>query len=179
MLAWLTQRERIRPGALLGLEPRRLPREVLTGLLYLLALAPMIAISSLLQRLFYGDALPPQLVGGIAPWGAIYSVIIWPVIWAFAEELTYLGYVLPRLEALTGRTSVAAVIVIFCWAIQHIALPFVPDGRYLVYRTLSALSITFIMTALYLLRGRRLVPLIVAHWATDMASALLVYALLP
>ncbi len=105
------------------------------------------------------------------------SVLVWPVIWSMIEEATYLGYTLPRLEALTGNTAVSAALVSTVWALQHEALPLLPDGRYLVYRPLSALPVTLTTTLLYLLRGRRLPPLIVVHWASDAASAL--FAALP
>jgi membrane protease YdiL (CAAX protease family) len=106
-----------------------------------------------------------------------YSVLVWPVLWAAAEEATYLGYTLPRLEALTGSTPASVALVSAVWALQHEALPLLPDGRYLVYRPLTALPVTFTTTLLYLLRGRRLPPLMVAHWASDAASAL--FAALP
>lgn len=35
--------------------------------------------------------------------GVVYSLTIWPVIRVIAEELTYLGYLLPRLETLIGN----------------------------------------------------------------------------
>ena len=93
------------------------------------------------------------------------------------EEATYLGYTLPRLEALLGNTAVSAGLVSTVWALQHESLPLLLDGRYLVYRPLSALPVTVTTTLLYLLRGRLLPPLMVAHWAADGASAL--FAALP
>jgi membrane protease YdiL (CAAX protease family) len=104
-------------------------------------------------------------------------VLVWPVIWAAGEEATYVGYTLPRLEALTGSTAVSGALVSAVWALQHESLPLLPDGRYLVYRPLSALPVTLTTTLLYLLRGRRLLPLMVAHWAADASSAL--FAALP
>ncbi len=45
------------------------------------------------------------------------------------EELTYRGYSLPRLEALTGRSWLALLIMTLGFMLQHVALPLV-DWRY-------------------------------------------------
>ena len=91
-------------------------------------------------------------------------MLVWPALWAPAEELTYLGYALPRLEAWIGRGPAAAVVSLV-WAAQHLALPFIPDGRYLLSRMLTALTVTGSMTAGYLraveipiLQGRDFTP---------------------
>jgi hypothetical protein len=71
--------------------------------------------------LLHGHALPI--------WAIVYSMALWWVIWSPTEETTYQAYALPRLEALTGHTWVAFLIVGFFWTAQHCALPFVPDWR--------------------------------------------------
>lgn len=179
-LTWLTRREGIRLIDLLDVRRERLGHEMVMALGDLVALTPAVGIGAGLTRLFYGPSgQPPQVaVGrGLPRLASAYSVLVWPVIWSVTEEATYLGYTLPRLEALTGSTTVSAALISAVWAVQHEALPLLPDGRYLVYRPLSALPVTFTTTLLYLLRGRRLSPLIVAHWASDAASAL--FAALP
>jgi membrane protease YdiL (CAAX protease family) len=60
--------------------------------------------------LLYRSAPAPMPVGPVPLLGALYSLLIWPAIWAVAEELTYLGYALPRLEALTGHTWIALLL---------------------------------------------------------------------
>jgi CAAX prenyl protease-like protein len=58
-------------------------------------------------------------------------------------------------------------IVLFGWAIQHIALPLVPDWRYIVLRATAFLPLGLIWIAVFL-RTRRLFPFIVAHWGLDL-----------
>jgi hypothetical protein len=179
-LSWLTRREGIRLADLLHVRRERLGRDVVHALGNFVALTPAVGISAALTRLFYGPSgQPPQVAvaRGLPVAASAYSVLVWPIIWSITEEATYLGYTLPRLEALVGNTAVSAWLVSAIWALQHEALPLLPDGRYLVYRPLSALPVTFTTTLLYLLRGRRLPPLMVAHWASDTASAL--FAALP
>jgi hypothetical protein len=176
VLAWLTRREGIHLMDLLNMRRERLGRDLLLGLVDTVALAPAVGIGSALTRLFYGPSgKPPQVevVRGLPRVASAYSVLIWPVIWGATEEATYVGYVLPRLEALTGDTAVSVALVTAVWTLQHEALPVLLDRRYLVYRPLSTLPIALTVTLLSLLQGRRLLPLIVPHWAANTATALL------
>ncbi len=105
-------------------------------------------------------------------WATVYSLAVWWIIQSATEEMTYQGYVLPRLEALTGRTWVAFTIVGFWWALQHCMIPFVPEWHYLVYRFLMMIPVLIMMMLVYL-RIRRLSPLILTHWPMDIAGAIL------
>ncbi len=175
-LTWLTRREGIRLMDLLHVRRERLGRDLLLALGDLAALTPAVGISSLLTRRFYGPAgWPPQVAvaRGLPRAACVYSVLVWPAILSMTEETTYVGYTLPRLEAFSGNTAGAVALVSTVWALQHEALPLLLDLRYLVYRPLSALPITLTTTLLSLLQGRRLLPLIVAHWAADTAATLL------
>ena len=113
-------------------------------------------------------------------WAMVYGLSFWWVIWSPTEEITYQGYALPRLEALTGHTWVAFLIVGFFWTAQQCALPFIPDWRYLLFRFLTFLPGVLILILFYL-RTRRVTPLIVAHWPMDIAAALMtaIYLLAP
>jgi len=102
----------------------------------------------------------------------VYSLTVWWVIQSAAEEMTYQGYVLPRLEALTGRTWIAFSIVLFWWSVQHCMLPFVPDWRFVAYRSLMMVPILVFCMAVYL-RIRRLSPLIIGHWPMDLGVAIM------
>jgi membrane protease YdiL (CAAX protease family) len=127
--------------------------------------------------LIYGDAPPPVPIGPLPLWGALYSLLVWPVLWALAEQLTYTGYALPRLEALSGRAWLAVRIVVFGWSVQHCAMPLLPEWRFILWRAVTALPIALVCSLIYL-RTRRVLPLIVAHWAAD-TTAVFVTAVLP
>ncbi len=149
-------------------------RDVLLGLALVLTLIPAVAVDHLLQAVFYPDQLPPQIgLVHLPAWATVYSVLAWPTIWAFTEQLTYLGFLFPRLEVATRSKLAAAVIVITFWSLQHTALPFVPDPRYLVYRTVTTVPIAITAVAVYLfVLRRRLLQLIVVHWLADVFAAL-------
>ncbi len=174
LLIWLTRKEGIHLLDLLNAQREGIVRDVLLGIVYLLALIPAVVVSSVITNIVYGAQLPPQVAVVHLPfWAAIYSVVVWPIFWALAEELTYLGYAFPRLEFQVGKSWQVALIVAFFWAFQHIAMPLIFDWTYLVYRAVTALLVVATTVVLYLLGKRRIVPLVVAHWAADGLSAFL------
>lgn len=119
----------------------------------------------------YG-APPPVPMSQLPLWGVLYGVLVWPLLWGVTEQLTYNGYLLPRLEALTGRPLFAAALVVAAWTFQHVAMPLRDDATFLLYRALSPLPAVAFMVFLFR-RGRRLWPLMAAHVVVDAFSVLL------
>jgi membrane protease YdiL (CAAX protease family) len=181
-LFWLARREGLRLPDLFSFDRRRLGREVLLGLGLLLVVFPitMIGGTLLASWLVFGTPEAPmytgELTGRVLPWwGVAYSLTLWWLVWSPTEELTFNGYVLPRLEALTRRPWLAVAVVGGLWAMMHAAIPTLFDARYLLWRTLSFLPLCLTMSALYL-RLRRLAPLVITHWAMDLCGALFTLA---
>jgi hypothetical protein len=56
--------------------------------------------------------------------------------------------------------------------VQHSALPFIPDARFVLFRFLAFLPGVLAAMTIYW-RTRRLAPLIVAHWPMDIVGALM------
>ncbi len=176
VLRWLLRRAGLRLHDLLGGEQRGCEQDVKNGLLAIGAQGLAGAASSLLTRPLYPTGVPPLITIVRVPWWArAYGVLVWPILWVTTEELVYLGYTFPCLEAPLGSTRRAAALVVVCWGpLQHPVLPALPDRRHIAYRALTALPPIATQTALYLWRGRRLPPLILAHWVADMATGVLV-----
>jgi len=105
-------------------------------------------------------------------WRTIYSLCVWWVVWTPTEQLTYQGFALPRLQALTGRTWVALVLVGFWWSLQHSFLPLVLDWHSVVVRFVMVVP-GIAVTMLIYLRIRRLAPMIIAQWPMDILVALM------
>jgi membrane protease YdiL (CAAX protease family) len=178
LLVWLTRRERLRIRELLGLSRAGLLRQLRSGFWYVLAFVPVIAVSSLVARLFYGDQMVPQVSAIHTPaWASFYSIAIWPIIWGFTEELVYLGYLLPRLQAWTGKTLLSGVIVVAMWGLQHSVIPFIADQRYQAGRVLGALIVVGGMTAIFMLGRRRLISAMTVHYVADFGAAISALAL--
>lgn len=174
-LIWLVRREALTLGDLVGAKGSAILRQSLWTPAYLLAVAPTAVLASLITQAFYGASLPPMLaVVDLPPLGGLYSLIVWPIIWVITEELVYLGYLLPRLEVLFGKTWPAILVVVLFWGLQHLAMPFLFDGKYLVSRVLAALAAVSSFPVVFVLWRRRLVPLIGVHYLADLATAVLI-----
>ena len=174
-LVWLTRREGLSLVDLLGVRGKAALRQLAWTLIYLLSIAPFGALASLITQRVYGAGLPPYItIVDLPPVAGLYSFLIWPVIWVVAEELGYIGYLLPRLEARSGRTWLAASLVVLFWGLQHLANPFIPDATHLISRVLAAWVAVGGVMLVYLLGKRRLVPIIGAHYLIDFFTGFLV-----
>lgn len=158
---------------LLNIDRKRVGKSIITGLGYTLLFLPISMVGTVASTyITYGTFEPQQVMGGIPLWGALFSVLIYPLLWAFTEQLTYQGYSLPRLEKVFKHKWVAIAIISFGWMLQHTALPFTLDARYAAMRMLSFLPLTIIMPLIYL-RTKRLLPFIIAHWIMDLTAAIM------
>jgi len=173
VLLWrLTSREGIRLWDLISFERHRFRQDLLHCIGFIiLFIILFFAGGMIFGSLIYGATTAPTPYGELPLWGALYSFLVWPIIWGLAEQMTYMGYSLPRLEILSGRGWQAVVIVCFGWSIQHIALPFMFDWQWVLYRFAATLPIAIVLPIVYL-RTRRLLPFIVAHCVLDVAGTL-------
>ena len=118
LLRYFTLREGIRFRDLIGAVHMRRAHDLWLGLGYYLLVFPVFLASGWLARkCFFASAsdLNRYLVHAHAAplWAVLYGLFIWWILWSPTEETTYQAYCLPRLEALTGRTWVAMLIVGF------------------------------------------------------------------
>jgi membrane protease YdiL (CAAX protease family) len=177
LLARLAKREGIRLSDLINFQRDRLGKDLLLGVGFIVLFTILAIAGGIVSGiLIYGTATPPAIMVPLPLWGTLYSLVVWPLLWAFAEEMTYQGYALPRLKILTGRSWLAVILVGFGWALQHVALPFVADWRFMLFRFASSLLIGIVLPIIYL-RTRRLLPFIIGHWAANLVSVLMTVAL--
>ena len=173
-LVWLTRREGMKIIDLIGAKGKNILKQLAWTPVYLLVVAPTAILASVITQAYYRTALPPMIaVVNLPPLGELYSLLVWPIIWVITEELVYLGYLLPRLEALSGKTWIAVLVVIFFWGIQHLAMPFILDEKYLISRVLAATAAIITFPIVFVLWRRRLIPLIGVHFIADLATAFL------
>lgn len=171
LLARLVGREGLRlRDLIIGFDRRRLGRDLLEGAGVLVLFMALALGGMLLASLaIYGTVETPPPFGALPLWAALYSVLVWPLLWGITEEITYMGYALPRLEALSGRAWVAVSIVGLGWAGQHVAQP-LGDSQWMLFRFASMLPIVAVLPFIFL-RTRRLLPFIIAHWAANTYAA--------
>ena len=172
-----SRKEGIGLRTLIGPIRLRRGRDLILGLGYFLIIFPFFlggsyAAQGLLYSSSHGN--PNVLLMHVHPlplWATVYSLTVWWLIWSPTEETTYQAYALPRLQALTGHTWIAFVIVGFFWSAQHCALPLILDWRFALYRFLSFVPGVLALMFFYW-RKRRLAPLIFAHWPMDIAATI-------
>lgn len=172
ILLWrFTRSERIRLLDLMNLDPKRFGRDLLLGL----ALIPPSLLLILggnfgSSLLVYGNLSAPDVFAPLPLYGALYAVLIFPLIWGVTEQTTYNGYVLPRLQVLSRSTGLAVAAVAFFWSFQHALMPLTFDSHFMLYRALAPLPFSTFQALLYL-RMRRILPLATAHWLMDGGDA--------
>jgi hypothetical protein len=177
LLRSFTRCEGIKFRDLLGTVRMRRGHDLWLGLGCYLLIFPVFFASTWFAKSLFFHADPRVAVGYLSRfhtlplWATIYGVCLWWTIWSPAEEATYQAYALPRIEALTRHQWAAVLLVGFCWAAQHCALPLIPDWRYLAFRFVSFFPGVLCLMAVYL-RTRRLTPVIFAHWPMDIAAAI-------
>jgi hypothetical protein len=176
LLLWLTRREGVRLGDLVAFSKSRLKKDIPLGLGIFIVVFPVTVFGGgmLAQLIAYGSLNPvlPEatFIRSLPLLGVLYSrILFWPI-WSVTEELTYNGYALPRLKALTGSTWISVALVGFFWSIQHSFLPWV-NPQHALYLFLTFVPLTIAMQVIYL-RVRRLPPLILGHWLMDLVSVL-------
>lgn len=153
-----------------------LKKDLKQAVLILILLLPLtIAWGSLMSTLIFGIVSAPIIAGPLPLWAALYSVLIWPIGWAIMEQVVYIGYCLPKLESIFKSKTIPVFIVMFFWALQHVALPVTLDFEYSLYRFLTVIPMVII--PLIYLKTRRLFPLILVHCIGDMLSAISFYFL--
>jgi uncharacterized protein len=181
LLFWLTRREGIRLFDLIGLDVKRLTTEILLGLGLFVLIFPLTIFGGgmLAQWIAYGKINPefPEFTftHTLPLLGLLFARILWWPIWSATEEMTYNGYALPRLIALTQSRWLSVGIVSFFFALQHSFL-MLAGFQFGFYMFLAFLPLSVAMLLAYL-RIRRLPPLIVAHWLMDLSNVLFLFQL--
>ena len=132
------------------------------------------APTTMLGAIIFGDAMVPmRMIFYPLPTWALVVGLLFPVTIAFAEMPTYFGYVMPRL--FDGKHPWLAYLVSVAFlAVQHIFLPFIADGRYLLWRGLMFLPFALYGGLMVKLRPNLLPYFVIVHALMDV-SVLTVY----
>ena len=110
-LLWqLTRREGIDLSDLIGFDRSRLARDLLLALALIpVGLGLILGGTSAAGWLVYGTLTPPYLFGQLPLSAALYGVFVFPLIWGLTEQLTYNGYLVPRLRVLCRGLGIATL----------------------------------------------------------------------
>jgi membrane protease YdiL (CAAX protease family) len=125
--------------------------------------------------LLYGGQMP-EFVSALPMWAAWLSLLVMPLSIALVELPAYFGYVMPRLEAATGRRWLPLLLAAFFLALQHSTLPLLFDLRFILFRFVQMILLALFLGLIYH-RTRRLAPLLVLHFLADLQLGVTVFVL--
>jgi|WetSurMetagenome_2_1015567.scaffolds.fasta_scaffold12588_3 hypothetical protein len=92
---------------------------------------------------------------------------VWPITQGLVELPAYFSYCMPRLERILKNGWLAWAVSSFFLAFQHVALPAIFDGRYLLWRLGMFLPFAFFVGLCLKLRPRLFPYLMIAHGLVD------------
>jgi hypothetical protein len=159
--------------------------DVVGDLLAMLAAFIVIGPISLLPNTWlatwlFGDpqAVGPFLIRALPVWGVYLSATLFAVAQGLVERALYFVYVMPRLfrsdSAVSARPSwLALTLSALMLGLQHVAIPWLFDARYLIWRGLMFVPFAFLVGLLLRWRPRLLPYLAIVHALMDFAFGLM------
>jgi hypothetical protein len=131
-----------------------------------------------LAAAIFGDAMTAtnMLFRPLPTWAFVLS-FLFPLTIAFSELPTYFGYCMPRLEAQLRNGWVAWLIASFFLAAQHMFLPLILNGGYLLWRFGMFLPFALFTGLVLKIRPTLLPYFVIAHALLDVTT-LLVYLMI-
>lgn len=121
----------------------------------------------------FGDAMiPTNMLFRPLPVWAFAMSFLFPLTIAFAELPTYFGYAMPRIEAQLQNGWVAWLIASFFLAAQHMFLPLILDGGYLLWRLGMFLPFALFTGLVLKLRPSLLPYFVIVHALMDVMTVL-------
>lgn len=126
-----------------------------------------------LAAAIFGDAMiaTNMLFRPLPDWAFVLS-FIFPLTIAFAELPTYFGYCMPRLEAQLKNGWLAWLIASFFLAAQHMFLPLILNGGYLLWRFGMFLPFALVTGLAIKLRPSLMPYLLIGHALIDVTTVL-------
>jgi len=139
-----------------------------------IAAAPM----NMLAVAIFGDTMTTTnlLFRPLPTWAFVLS-FLFPLTIAFAELPTYFGYVMPRLALQIKNGWLAWLIASFFLAAQHMFLPMILDGRFMLWRFGMYLPFALFAGLVIKLRPTLLPYFMIVHALMDL-SAVMVYLMI-
>jgi len=110
-------------------------------------------------------------------WAVITSILLFPLSQGMVEIPTYMMYVMPRIEK-GGLPRWAAILLPTLFlAAQHIAIPLVFNGRFILWRFLMFLPFALLVALVIKWRPRLLPYIAIIHVLMDISTGLMLLPL--
>jgi membrane protease YdiL (CAAX protease family) len=96
-------------------------------------------------------------------WAVYFAIVAFPLLQGLTETPTYFGYVMPRFEKNGMNKWLAISLPALVLGLQHIAMPFLIDGRFILWRGLMFLPFAFFIGFVFHWRPRILPYFVIVH----------------
>lgn len=173
-LYFATKREGVPLVSLIGFDKARLRKDFLTSL-WMIPVSMVLAVGATMGfgAIMYNLKTPSDLMSlsSLPAWAMVIALSLHPLVNGFIEEMTYNGYVFPRLNGLLHSSRWTVILVTFFFSLQHIAIPFAFDGKFLLWRFLSFVPLLLFWVLTYA-KMQRLTSLVIVHWFMDVFAIL-------
>jgi hypothetical protein len=135
---------------------------------------PIVALprEPLAAAIFGNSMIATNMLFRPLPTWAFVLSFLFPLTIAFAELPTYFGYCMPRLEAQLKNGWVAWLIASFFLAAQHMFLPFILNGGYLLWRFGMFLPFALFIGLIVKFRPSLLPYAVIVHALLDVTTVL-------
>jgi hypothetical protein len=143
---------------------------------FLLIAAPLGFLPNILSAgWLFGDpqAALDLLVRPLPLTAVILTIACFPLLQGLVEIPTYMLYALPRLEARGVRPWAAVLLASLFLSAQHMFAPFIPDGRFILYRLVMFLPFALLVAVVIRQRPRLMPYLAIVHILMDMSIAIM------
>lgn len=129
---------------------------------------------SVASYFMYGHLSPPgNIILPLPVWAGILALTLFPITNSLVEIPTYMGYCLPRLEAIWKSKVAALLASAFFLAFQHFTLPILIVD---VWHFICFIPLALVVGLIYM-KIRRLIPILIVHWIMDLSAVFGIFAL--
>jgi hypothetical protein len=158
---------------LFRIDRMHLKGDLLVLVLLLIPAGPVSMLPNILiATALYGNSSEPLslFIQPLPLWAICAGMLLFPVTQGLAELPTYFGYVMPRLGQLTGRPWLGYTLASLFLGIQHMTMPLILDGRFILWRALMYIPFAFLLGIVLKWRPSMLPYLAIVHVLIDFAT---------
>lgn len=174
LLIYLFRAEGQRYWDLFKLDRQHILRDVLTVLASFIIGGPLAILPNiLLGNWLFGDSkiTLDLFVRPLPMWAAWMGLILFPITQGLAELVTYFGFVKPQFARQGMNGLLALSLPALLLGLQHLAMPFLFDIRFILWRALMYIPFAFFCGLLLHWRPRLLPYLALIHVLMNMSFA--------
>ena len=165
--------------SLFQIKKENIGKDLLVLVAFLILAAPLSYLPNvLLAKWLFGDANATLTLffRPLPLWAVTISLIFFPLTQGLVEIPTYMLYVSPRLEKAGYKRWLAVLLPALFLSIQHIAVPLLFNGRFIIWRLLMYLPFAILVAVLMRWRPRFLPYMALTHILMDAATAVMLLA---